>query len=705
MAIKLKYFHLLLFSLCLIVSSCAVDQSADDKKIISIENSGIKVEFDQYLQSRIVRSGAGGNLALGDFTSSEYVVDANGRSINVFQRMKTQHRKISTDFGPAEETTLEGVSSEGLHKVIKVLAYSQFPGMLVYRVRYQNQGPDDVIITKWVQNAFQFMSSSVGKNTSQADFWVFQGASFEDRRDWVTAITPGFQQQNYMGMNASDYGSGTPVLDVWRKDVGIGIGHLDLDPKLVSLPIQYKNQNEGVRAQLELEKPVKLTPGATFSTLESFVQVHQRDYYATLKAYREMMKLKGLPMVDAPEGAYESVWCAWGYERNFSVEEVLNTLPKARELGMKWAVLDDGWQTSEGDWYLDPKKFPNGDADMKAFVKKIEEAGLKAKLWWAPLAADPGTDILKNDADVLLLNEDGSKRDITWWDSYYMCPAYEKTREHTVALVKKIIGEWGFSGLKIDGQHLNGVPPCFNPEHHHEHPEDSVDQLAEYWKLVYDTATAINPEAVVEICPCGTSYAFHNLPFMNQAVSSDPLSSWQIRHKGKTIKALMGESAPYYGDHVELSDNASDFASSFGIGAVLGSKFTLPSENPAAAQFVLNAEKEKTWQKWFSLYSELRLSQGEYLGGLYDIGFDRPEAHAVAKAGRMYYAFYAKDMSDNAFSGDLELRGLVAGREYQIRDYVNDKSLGLFSANKQGTVIMPASFKDYLLVDAVMLND
>ena len=46
------------------------------------------------------------------------------------------------------------------------------------------------------------------------------------------------------------------------------------------------------------------------------------------------------------------------------------------------------------------------------------------------------------------------------------------------------------------------------------------------------------------------------MPYMNQAVASDPESSWQVRHKGKTIKALMGPSAAYAGDHVELSDNA-----------------------------------------------------------------------------------------------------------------------------------------------------
>ena len=28
-------------------------------------------------------------------------------------------------------------------------------------------------------------------------------------------------------MNASDYGGGTPIVDVWRRDVGIGVGHVE----------------------------------------------------------------------------------------------------------------------------------------------------------------------------------------------------------------------------------------------------------------------------------------------------------------------------------------------------------------------------------------------------------------------------------------------------------------------------------------------
>jgi len=63
----------------------------------------------------------------------------------------------------------------------------------------------------------------------------------------------------------------------------------------------------------------------------------------------------------------------------------------------------------------------------------------------------------------------------------------------------------------------------------------------------------------------------------NSSVASDPTSSFQVRSKGKTIKVLMGDDVPYFGDHVELSDNLDDFASTLGVEGVVGTQFVLPS--------------------------------------------------------------------------------------------------------------------------------
>ena len=178
---------------------------------------------------------------------------------------------------------------------------------------------------------------------------------------------------------------------------------------------------------------------------------------------------------------------------------------------------------------------------------------------------------------------------------------------------------------------------------------------------------------------------------MNQPVSSDPESSWQIRLKGKTLKALMGADAPYYGDHVELSDNGDDFASAVGVGAVVGSKFTWPNDRSKRKRAFLTKEKEVLWKKWVAIYEKYQLSKGQYLGELYDIGFDKPETHAIQKDGTMYYAFYAPE-----YKGTVEFRGLEnLGKTFRVMNIINDKELGTIQNTNPK---MDVDFKNYLIV-------
>jgi alpha-galactosidase len=322
---------------------------------------------------------------------------------------------------------------------------------------------------------------------------------------------------------------------------------------------------------------------------------------------------------------------------------------------------------------------------------------MRPRLWLAPLAADPGSDVLHDHSDMLLLDQDGSVQKVSWWNAFTQCPAYQPTIDYYVALTQKIIGEWGFDGIKLDGQHLNGVAPCYNPLHKHTHPTDSVEKLGDFWKAIHKAAHDIKPDAVIELCPCGTAFAFHNLPATDQYPSSDPLSSWQVRSKGKSVKALMGGRSSYAGDHVELSDGGNDFASSVGVGAVISTKFTWPkdTDNPTdklpPGGFMLTPEREALWRKWVTIYKTHRLSQGEYLGTLYDLGFDKPEAHAIAKDGAMFYAFYAKN-----WKGPVQLRGLGKGT-YRVRDVFNERDLGTVESRAN---TLDTSFEQFLLLSA-----
>ncbi len=662
-----------------------------DETGAQVGDSAIQLDFNSMLHSRVASRQDGRFEPLTVLEPSETLRLADGTRIDRFAFRDQRSEGINDAHGRGTRHVLRGLASEGIEKEVSLVLYDRFPGFALSSVAYRNSGPAPLGIAGWVNGAHMLKPSP---SDSAAGFWSFCGASYPDRRDWVRPVKAGFDQRNFMGMNASDYGGGTPVVDVWRRDSGLAVGHVETVPKLVALPLTM--MDGGARVAVECDHTVTLQPGQSFSTFQTFVAVHRGDYFATLAAYRRILAERGMAQSKVPADAYAPIWCAWGYERGFTVEQVASTLPKARELGLGWAGLDDGWQTAVGDWSLDPAKFPRGDADMIALVNAIKQAGLKPKLWIAPLAAHPASNLFRDHRDMLILDKQGAPQQVTWWDSFCLCPAYPETLALTKALVRKIMGEWGYAGLKLDGQHLNAMAPCHNPAHRHGRPEELVEKLQDFWKAIHAEAVAINPDAVIEICPCGTSQAVHNMPYMNQPVASDPESSWQIRHKGKTIKALMGASAAFAGDHVELSDHGNDFASTIGIGGIVSTKFTLPSGPHSKSRTSLTPRKEAQWRKWIALYNKKRLAEGTYRGELYDIGFDKPEAHLVStRDGRHYYAFYS-----SRWHGPVELRGLGKGR-YRITDYWTGRSMGTASATDNRLAV---TFSRFLLLEATPLD-
>ncbi|WP_240502144.1 glycoside hydrolase family 36 protein [Sphingomonas panacis] len=657
-----------------------------DAPITKVSDGVLTIEFDSGLHSRISRGGT----VLTAMEPGEAIRLGDQRVVDRFLLLDQTREAVSGAHGPGHVHHLRG-GADWLEKRISVTFLDRYPGLALLDITYRNTGAAPLEILGWQAATHDLLAHPEGA-------WSFSGASYPDRRDWVQKVAPGFGQRNFMGMNASDYGGGTPVAVVWRRDAGIAVGHIDTVPRLVSLPVG--GQPTGTRIAIASDTATLLAPGATLALPPVFLMVQQGDHFRPLDAYRRLMAERGIAAPAIPEPSYAPVWCAWGYGRDFTTTEVLTAMGKAKAIGLEWAVLDDGWQTSEGDWKLNPAKFPRGDADMKAFAGAIKAGGMRPRLWLAPLAADPGTDLLRDHPDMLLLDQNGAAQNVSFWDAFTLCPAYPPVVEYFRGQIRRILG-WGFEGLKLDGQHLNGVAPCYNPAHNHARPEESYEKLQDFWKALYDEAISINPQAVMEICPCGDSFAFHNIPGMNHTPASDPTSSWQIRLKGKSFKAMMGPSAPFAGDHVELSDRHNDFATHYGIGAILSTKFTWPNDPVNTTDplppggIALNPEKEALWRKWIALYHANMLPKGEYLGALYDIGFDKPEGHAIRAGGQMHYAFYA-----DRWSGPVALRGLPPGR-HRLTDGFTGQPLGTVSGPE---ATIPARFEHFLLVQATPID-
>jgi alpha-galactosidase len=130
---------------------------------------------------------------------------------------------------------------------------------------------------------------------------------------------------------------------------------------------------------------------------------------------------------------------------------------------------------------------------------------------------------------------------------------------------------------------------------------------------IFQTSRALKPESVTQSCPCGTPPSLAWLPFIDQAVTADPVGAVQVRRRIKMYKALLGPESSVYGDHVELSamdrignhwrEHGEDFASTIGAGGVVGTKFVWPDPGPKFKSVTLTQNEEEHWKKWIDIYN------------------------------------------------------------------------------------------------------
>jgi alpha-galactosidase len=114
-------------------------------------------------------------------------------------------------------------------------------------------------------------------------------------------------------------------------------------------------------------------------------------------------------------------------------------------LGCNAVIVDDGWQTLDGnrgyaytgDW--EPDRIP----DMKGFVDAVHAEGMQFILWYSlPFMGENAKNYNRFKGKYL-----------RYWDSqgtYVMDPRYPEVREYIVNTYIKAMNEWGLDGFKLD---------------------------------------------------------------------------------------------------------------------------------------------------------------------------------------------------------------------------------------------------------------
>jgi alpha-galactosidase len=665
------------------------------------------------VQAQLLRDGRSLGLDVrGDAAWAGAEVQAAGRVLRpAFDLPRAQVGESSGLLGSrAQRVEVPGHAGD-LEATLAVEVADDFPGLALVRLAMRNAGTAPVKIERVSFLRRRLDATRAGKASAPSDLWSFHGASTEWGLDDVVRLSRGFARVNPLGPGRPDgFGGGVPVVAFWTATAGTALGHVETTPIPVSIPVRTADDGR-VETALTLESGVVLTPGATYRTPTGFVSAFAGDFYEALRTWSLALQRRGWKPARPSDEAYEVSWCGWGYEFNVTPAQMTGTIPKLKELGIHWATLDDRWFADYGDWEPRADTFP-GDA-IRTMVEAFHRQGLKVQLWWFPVGAEDGVGryeshayrkarVVEEHPDWLILGPDGRPARLTRGLAA-LCPALPEVQRYYKTLTERFVRDWGFDGHKLDLSF--SVPACHNPKHGHRSPQESVDALGRLYQVIFEATRALKPESVTQSCPCGTPPNPAWLPFLDQAVTADPVGGAQVRRRIKMYKALLGPEAAVYGDHVELSqmkrqgdegwiEIGRDFASTIGPGGVVGTKFTWPEQGSKYARVFLDTAKDAHWKKWIALYNSRKLSRGTFRN-LYVLGYDVPEGYAIEKDGRLFYAFFAPE-PETAFEGEVELRGLAGGR-YAVRDWENDRPLGTVETARAR---LPVRFTGHLLLEA-----
>jgi len=653
-----------------------------------------------------------------DSTAADYVI-ISGKQIRDFET-NLAHAKISDAShrlgALGKRIEIKGLSKSypEIERTVSFEFYDNFPSVALTTTAYKNIGALAAQLDSVTTQRHKLNATLIDPSVRPFAMWSFYGSSEKWGKENVLLVSRNFTRENPMEQvmkGDPGTGGGIPVVTFWTAKMGEAIGHLETLPLALEMPVSV-GHDELVDAAVELKPEQKLQPGDIYSTPVTFLAVFHGDYYEPLRMYSDALGAQGWKIPKPNSADYQANWCGWGYELKFTSAQMIGTIPKLKELGLKWTTLDAGWFNNRGDWM--PRDSLGVDG-IKKIVEAFHDAGMRITLWWIPIVVEDGqhidmldnrpyklADVVKEHPDWLLLDKKGKHARMTSGLAG-LCPAVPEVQEYYRELTKRFIGDWGFDGHKLDFSFT--VPPCYNPKHNHKSPYDSTQAMGEIYKVIFETTRALKPESVTQSCPCGTPPNMSWLPFIDQAVTADPVGSVQVRQRIKMYKALLGPEAAVYGDHVELTkiagansnneqDVGRDFASTVGTGGVLGTKFTWPDYGAKLRNVYLTSEKEAEWKKWIAIYNQKMLSQGDFRD-LYIYGYDSPEAYAVEKDGKMYYAFFAAPASSE-WRGTIELRGLAPGK-YRLTDYEDGRDLGTIDAKDPK---LPGQFREHLLVEA-----
>ncbi len=285
--------------------------------------------------------------------------------------------------------------------------------------------------------------------------------------------------------------------------------------------LSYEGKNRMTVAVSDAHTPLEIAMGICEETSEIACEVRfftkpincLSAYHATVYIdtrsirYEESIKEAdhflakdcGYPSAHIPEAAKRPMYSCWySFHQNIDVDAIVAQCKLAKEYGMESVIVDDGWQTDNsergyaycGDWEVCSTKV----ADMKNFVDRVHECGMKFILWYSVPFVGIHSKAYNRFSDMFL---DGTK-EVSGEDWARLDPRYPEVRRYLTDIYVRAQKDWGLDGFKLDFIDFFKLFPKtkeFDSRWDTRSLEEGVDRLL---SEVTEALRAINPDVLIE---------------------------------------------------------------------------------------------------------------------------------------------------------------------------------------------------------------
>jgi alpha-galactosidase len=176
---------------------------------------------------------------------------------------------------------------------------------------------------------------------------------------------------------------------------------------------------------------------------------------------------------------------------------------KAARIGVERFVMDDGWfgarnddHAGLGDWYVNPKKFPNG---LQPLIGYVNSLGMDFGMWVEPEMVNPNSDLYRNHPDWAM-NFPGRPRTEAR-NQLILNLARDDVKEYTFAWLDKLVTENNVAFLKWD-MNRNFSEPGWPEAGPLNEKKIWVKYVSHLYEII-DRLRAKHPKLEIESCSGG----------------------------------------------------------------------------------------------------------------------------------------------------------------------------------------------------------